>query len=119
MCAFGAIVVVSAAAPGDTDVMQAFIAELISQQNAVATTALSLLLVSVLAMALSTMSSLFSASLCTFRYDILPILWPEPASGGGRAFERGDGDAAHHCRRGRALPGHPGVASYLFGEISG
>jgi hypothetical protein len=85
MCAFGAIFVVSAAAPGDTDVMQVFFSDLISQQNEVATTALSLLLVAVLAMASSTMSSLFSASLGTFHYDILPILWPEPAPGAARA----------------------------------
>ena len=69
MCAFGAIVVVSMTAPQGTDVMQAFLAQVISQQNSVAEMALSLLLVSVLAMALSTMISLFSASLCTLRYD--------------------------------------------------
>jgi len=85
MCAFGAIVV-SAATPGDTDVVQAFVSGLISQQNEVATTALSLLLVGVLAMASSTMTSLFSASLATFRYDILPVLGPEPTSEG--AFEQ-------------------------------
>jgi hypothetical protein len=117
MCAFGAIVVVSAA-PGDTDVMQAFIAELISQQNEVATTALSLLLVGVLAMALSTMSALFSASLCTFRYDILPILWPEPPSGGGPAFE-----GATATRRTIAAGGGLCLvillASYLIGEPLG
>src|SRR5262249_43136510 len=86
MCAFGAIVTVSAATQGDADIMQAFISDLISQQNEVATTGMSLLLVGVLAMASSTMSALFSASLCTFRYDILPTLWPEPASGGAQAF---------------------------------
>jgi hypothetical protein len=116
MCAFGAIVVV-AAAPGDADVMQAFIAELIAQQNEVATTALSLLLVGVLAMAASTMSALFSASLCTFRYDILPILWPEPPSGGASAF------AAAARRRTIAAGGGLGlvilVASYLIGECLG
>jgi hypothetical protein len=117
MCAFGAIVV-SAAAPGDTDIMQAFISELISQQNEVATTALSLLLVSVLAMASSTMSSLFSASLCTVRYDILPILWPEPASGEARTSEE-----ATAMRRTIAAGG--GIclvillASYFVGERLG
>jgi hypothetical protein len=87
MCAFGAIVVVSMTAPGGTDVMQAFLAQVISQQNSVAEIALSLLLVSVLAMALSTMISLFSASLCTLRYDVLPNVWPEPAPGGARASD--------------------------------
>jgi hypothetical protein len=85
MCAFGAIVVVSMTAPQGTDVMQAFLAQVISQQNSVAEMALSLLLVSVLAMALSTMISLFSASLCTLRYDVLPNIWPEPAPGEARA----------------------------------
>jgi hypothetical protein len=85
MCAFGAIVVVSMTAPQGTDVMQAFLAQVISQQNSVAEMALSLLLVSVLAMALSTMISLFSASLCTLRYDVLPNIWPEPAPGEVRA----------------------------------
>jgi hypothetical protein len=46
-----------------------------------------LLLVSVLAIALSTMISLFSASLCTLRYDVLPNVWPEPAPGGARASD--------------------------------
>jgi hypothetical protein len=87
MCAFGAIVVVSMTAPGGTDVMQAFLAQVISQQNSVAEIALSLLLVSVLAMALSTMISLFSASLCTLRYDVLPNVWPEPAPGEARASD--------------------------------
>ena len=118
MCAFGAIFVVSTAASGDTDVMVAFISELISQQNEVATTALSLLLVSVLAMASSTMSALFSASLCTFRYDILPILRPEPASEGARAFAE-----ARATRRTIAAGGGLCLvillASYLAGERLG
>jgi hypothetical protein len=87
MCAFGTIIVASTAAPVDADVMQTFIRQLISQQNAVAETALSLFLIGAFAMALSTMSSLFSASLCAFRYDILPILWPEPALGEASAVE--------------------------------
>jgi hypothetical protein len=114
MCAFGAIVAVSAAAPGDADVIQAFIADLISQQNEVATTALSLLLVGVLAMASSTMSALFSASLCTFRYDIAPALWP----GAARA-------SAEATSTRRAIAAGGGLclvilmASYLFGEYLG
>ena len=49
--------------------------------------ALSLLLVSVVAIALSTMSSLFSASLCAIRYDVLPAFWPELESAQGQAAE--------------------------------
>ncbi len=81
MCMFGAIAVVSTATPGGSNVMAAFIEQLTAQENPVATVALSLLLVSVFAIALSTMSSLFSAGLCAIRYDILPSLWPEPAPG--------------------------------------
>jgi hypothetical protein len=49
--------------------------------------ALSLLMVSVFAIALSTMSSLFLASLCTVRYDVLPAFWPELASAKAQAAE--------------------------------
>ena len=115
MCAFGAIVVASAATPDGADVMQAFIRQLISQQNAIADTGLSLFLIGVLAMALSTMSSLFSAGLCAFRFDILPVLWPEPASGETPAVEE------TKARR-RTVAAGGGlcvaiiVASYLIGE---
>ena len=118
MCAFGAIVTVSAATPGETDVMQAFISDLISQQNEVATIGMSLLLVGMLAMAASTMSALFSASLCTFRYDILPTLWQEPASGGAQALAE-----ATATRRtilvGAGLCLAILLASYLIGEYLG
>jgi len=61
--------------------MQAFIRQLVSQQNPVADVALSFLAVSVFAIALSTMSSMVSASLCTIRYDVLPAFSPELESG--------------------------------------
>ena len=79
MCMFGVIAVVSMATPGGADAIEAFIRELAAEENVMAA-ALSLLLVSVFAIALSTMSSLFSATLCTVRYDVLPALWPELAS---------------------------------------
>jgi hypothetical protein len=50
------------------------------QDNFVATTVASLLLISSLAVALATMGSLFSASLCAVRYDVIPIFWPESTS---------------------------------------
>ena len=50
-----------------------------------AAVALPLLLICVLAAALSTMSALFSASLCTIRYDLLAALWPELAPGQAEA----------------------------------
>ncbi len=115
MCAFGAIVAVSTAAPGDTDVMQAFISELISQQNEVATPALSLLLVGVLAIASSTMSSLLSASLCTFRYDMLPLLCPDRASAEAPASDQATA-MRHTIAAGGGMCVVILIASYLVGE---
>ena len=73
---------------GPGDVGQAFIAQLVAQENFVATTVLSFLLFSLFAMAVSTMSSLFAASLCTVRYDILPMFWSKSASAQTRASEK-------------------------------
>ena len=86
MCMFGVIAVVSMATPGGADAIEAFIRELAAEENVMAA-ALSLLLVSVFAIALSTMSSLFSASLCTVRYDVLPAFWPELSSAKAQTAE--------------------------------
>jgi hypothetical protein len=86
MCMFGVIAVVSMATPGGADAIEAFVRELAAEENLMGA-ALSLLLVSVLAIALSTMSSLFLASLCTVRYDVLPAFWPELASAKAQAAE--------------------------------
>jgi hypothetical protein len=51
--------------------------------------ALSLLLVAVLAIALSTMSSAFSASVCAIRYDILPAFSAERKDATGRGGHEG------------------------------
>jgi hypothetical protein len=80
MCMFGAIAVVATEPSTGADVMQAFMAQLVLDQNEVTVIALPLLLVSVCAIALSAMISMFSASICTIRYDILPWFGPEPAS---------------------------------------
>jgi len=87
MCMFGVIAVVAMATPSGADAIEAFIRELAAEDNAMASAALALLLVSVFAIALSTMSSLFSASLCTVRYDVLPAFWPERASAAAQAGE--------------------------------
>jgi hypothetical protein len=78
MCTFGAIAALSIATPSAADSMQDFVQQLVAQENFVADGALSLLLVAVLAIALSTMSSAFSASVCAIRYDILPAFSAEP-----------------------------------------
>ena len=77
MCMFGAIAVLATETPVGADVMHAFMAQLVADQNEVTVVVLPLLLVGVCAIALSTMMSMFSASLCTIRYDILPWFWPE------------------------------------------
>jgi hypothetical protein len=83
MCMFGVIGVVTMATPDRVDAIAGFLRELTAEQNELAAAALSLLLLSVFAIALSTMSSLFSASLCTVRYDVLPAIWPNLASAKG------------------------------------
>jgi hypothetical protein len=85
MCMLGAIAVIAIETPGGANVLQLFVAQLISEDNEVTVVALPLLLICVFAVALSTMSALFSASLCTIRYDILAALWPELAPGQGQA----------------------------------
>jgi hypothetical protein len=72
MCMFGAIAVVATETPAGADIMAAFMAQLVLDQNEVTAVVLPLLLIGVFAIALSTMSSMFSASLCTIRYDVLP-----------------------------------------------
>jgi hypothetical protein len=74
----GAIAVAATAAPDGT--VATVLQQLAAQQNWAADGAVSLVLVSVVAMALATMSSVFSASLCAIRYDILPAIRPELAA---------------------------------------
>lgn len=81
MCMFGAIAALSIATPDVANFMQDFVQQLVAQENFVADGALLLLLVAVLAIALSTMSSAFSAVVCAIRYDILLVFSAEPRSG--------------------------------------
>jgi hypothetical protein len=77
---FGAIAMVAVAIPDAADSIQAFITQLVADKSLFTTGALSLLLVGVLAIASATISSSFSAGLCTIRYDILPVVWPQLAA---------------------------------------
>jgi hypothetical protein len=52
--------------------------QLVAQDNFVATIVVTLFLFSLFAIAVSTMSSLLIANLCTIRYDIVPMFWPKP-----------------------------------------
>jgi hypothetical protein len=76
ICMFGALAVMATETPAGADVMPAFMAQLVSDQNEVTIVVLPLLLVGVCAIALSTMISVFSASLCTLRCDIVPWFLP-------------------------------------------
>ncbi len=85
MCAFGAVIAASIEVTDGADVVQSFAALLISQENSFSDTVLVMLFIAILAMALSTMTALFSATLATLRYDLLPGLRPR---------ERGAADEA-------------------------
>lgn len=80
MSLVGAIAVMATETPIDAEVMPAFIAQLIEDQNEVTVVVLPLFLIAVFAIALSAMMSMFSAGVCTLRFDILPQFLPEPAS---------------------------------------
>ena len=82
MCMLGAIAAVAAGMPGDRNALQTFIGQLALDESLPASLAVSFLLLGVLAMALSAMSSMFSASLWVLRYDMLPALWPALAPEG-------------------------------------
>jgi hypothetical protein len=88
ICLFGAVAGLTLAAPIQADLPQAFIVRLLAQENSVVATILSLLLISLFALAASTMGSLFSSGLCAIGYDIAPMFWLQPASVLGRPAEQ-------------------------------
>jgi hypothetical protein len=81
ICMFGTIAVLATGMPVGADFVQSFVARLASEQNEVADAALWLLFVSVVAMAVLTMSAMFSTNLAIIRYDIIPAVWPSLTSG--------------------------------------
>jgi MFS family permease len=68
---------VATEAPPGAEVLQNILTRLLAENSILSSAALALLLVGVFAIAASTMSSSFAASLCTIRYDVLPICWPD------------------------------------------
>jgi hypothetical protein len=92
ICMFATIAVLATNTPGGADVLRSFIVRLASQQNDLADVASWLLLVSVIEMAVLTSSAMFSATLATIRYDIIPsvrsILAPERAQPSNEALAR-------------------------------
>ena len=84
MCLFGAIAAIATETSIEADVMPAFMAKLVEDQNEVTVVVLPLLLVGMFAIALSAMMSMFSAGLCTIRFDILPLFWSRAGVEQGR-----------------------------------
>jgi hypothetical protein len=78
ICLFGTIAGLNLATLERGDVVEGLIVQLVAQDNFVATIIVTLFLFSLFAIAVSTMSSLVIANLCTIRYDIVPMLWPKP-----------------------------------------
>jgi len=76
MCMFGAIAAVATETPVDRNALPAFIRQLALDESLPASLGVSFLLLGIFAMALSAMSSMFSASLWVLRYDMLPAIWP-------------------------------------------
>jgi hypothetical protein len=88
ICMFGTIAVLATGMPGGADIPQSFIVWLASQQNNVADAASWLLLVSLIAMAVVTMGAMFSATLATIRYDLIPAISPSLAQPSDQALTR-------------------------------
>jgi hypothetical protein len=70
IASLGAMTVAALALANGTEVTQALVQEVASGENPIAAAAFSLLLIVILAIAVSTMASCFSAGLCTIRYDM-------------------------------------------------
>jgi hypothetical protein len=81
MCLLGAIAGASMQATDAANGLQDFVQQLADEDNIVTSGALALLVAAVLAIALSTMTGVFSAIVCAFRYDIAPALSVRPGSG--------------------------------------
>jgi hypothetical protein len=88
ICLFGTIAGLNLATSERADVVQVLVVRLIARDNFVATTVVALFLFSLFAMAVSTMSSLLVANLCTIRFDIVPMFWPKPTFVRMRAMRR-------------------------------
>jgi hypothetical protein len=87
MSALGAIAMIAINAPRGAHGLQELAAQFAADDSRVAAAVLTLLLICAFAAALSTLSALLSASLCTIRYDMLAAFWPELAPGPGYANE--------------------------------
>jgi hypothetical protein len=78
ICLFGTIAGLNLVTSERANVVEDLIVQLVAQDNFVATIVVALFLFSLFAIAVSTMSSLLVANLCTIQYDIVPMLRPKP-----------------------------------------
>ena len=77
---FGAIAGLTLAGASERDATQVFVASLLAQENSVATAVATLLVLGLLALAVATIGSLFSAGLAVVGCDIVPTLRPQSTS---------------------------------------
>jgi hypothetical protein len=82
---FGAVAGSTLTAPLQKDAVSTFVAHLLEQQNVVASVALAFLLLSALAIVVSTTASLFCAILCAVHYDMRPMFRSERKHANARA----------------------------------
>jgi hypothetical protein len=88
ICLFGTIAGLNLTTLERANVIQVLIAQLVAQDNLVATAVVALFLLSLFAIAVSTMSSLLVANLCAIRYDIVPMFCPKPTFARMHAIRR-------------------------------
>jgi hypothetical protein len=80
LCLLGAIAVAVIGTPEGTNALQGFVSRLVTADDGATAAVLPLLLICAFAVALSTMSALFSAAQCTIRCDLLAADRPEQAT---------------------------------------
>jgi hypothetical protein len=74
MCMFGALAASTFGLPGEEKDIGSFVQSLVQKNSGGAVAVVTLLLLAAFAMSLSTINSVFAASLCAIRYDIFPSL---------------------------------------------
>jgi hypothetical protein len=89
---FGVVAGLTLAGASEGEATHAFLTNLLAQENSVATAVACFLVLGILALAVATMGSLFSAGLCVVGCDIAPTLRSQPASA---SRDAADGTPAH------------------------
>jgi hypothetical protein len=111
---FGAIAGLTLAGTSEGNATQVFMASLLAQENSVATAIVSLLMLGLLALAVATMGSLFSAALDVVARDIVPALRSQSTSAAGTA----DGGRARATLIAGLVIGLLVLTTFLLAEMS-